>query len=371
MNNNTQNPELADDEIDLTELIKKIWDRRSFIVKTVLIAMCLGAIIAKLTPNEYAASVVFVPQSSSSSASSAGLGGLASLAGINLGANGADGQEIGPELYPKLASDVKFKKALINTYIHPIGITDSVTYAQYYKEIYKPGVLSYIKKYTIGLPGVILQAIRGDDEQKDTPHSIQKSDLVFISDQEFGVFGLIDSQLKIESNPNEGFVELSFAMPEPILAAEMALASQRLLQQEVIAFRIRNAQEQLEFTEKQYLEKQQEFDAIHARLAAFRDRNRNMASSFGVSEEQKLEAEFSLKVAIYTEMAKQLEQAKLQVKKDTPVFSDIESVTVPNEITAPNKVLILFVFTILGFIFSIGYVLILDLFSNLKNRWVD
>jgi uncharacterized protein involved in exopolysaccharide biosynthesis len=194
---------------------------------------------------------------------------------------------------------------------------------------------------------------------------------VFISDQEFGVFGLIDSQLKIESNPNEGFVELSFAMPEPILAAEMALASQRLLQQEVIAFRIRNAQEQLEFTEKQYLEKQQEFDAIHARLAAFRDRNRNMASSFGVSEEQKLEAEFSLKVAIYTEMAKQLEQAKLQVKKDTPVFSDIESVTVPNEITAPNKVLILFVFTILGFIFSIGYVLILDLFSNLKNRWVD
>lgn len=371
MNNTPQQSELGEDEIDLVEIIKKIWDRRAFIVKTVLMAMCLGAIIAKLTPNEYAASVVFVPQSSSSSASSAGLGGLASLAGINLGGNGADGQEIGPELYPKLASDVKFKKALINTYIHPTGIADSVTYAQYYKEIYKPGVLSYIKKYTIGLPGIIIQAIRGDVEQKDASHSIQKSNLVFISDQEFGVFGLIDSQLIIESNQNEGFVELSFTMPEPILAAEMVLASQRLLQQEVIAFRIRNAQEQLEFTEKQYLEKQEEFNAIHARLAAFRDRNRNMASSFGESEEQKLEAEFSLKVSIYTEMAKQLEQAKLQVKKDTPVFSDIESVTVPNEKSAPNKVLILFIFIIFGFVFSIGYILIMDLFSNLKIKWVN
>lgn len=366
MNNNPQQPEPAEDEIDLVELIKKIWDRRAFIVKTVLVSMCLGLVVALLTPKEYTASVVFVPQTSSVGKGGAGLGGLASLAGINLGGVGGDGQEIGPELYPKLASDVKFKKALINAPIHPEGSADSVTYAQYYQDIYKPGALSLIKKYTLGLSGIILGAIRG--ETREIVSSDAGSNLIFISEKELEFFKLLESQLNIISNQKEGFVEIAFTMPEPVLAAEMALAAQRQLQEEVIAFRIRNAQEQLEFTEKQYLEKQEEFNAIHARLAAFRDRNRNMASSFGESEEQKLEAEFSLKVSIYTEMAKQLEQAKLQVKKDTPVFSDIQGVSVPTEKSAPQRPLILVIFTILGLILALGYIFGSEFLKGIKEK---
>lgn len=367
MNINPQDIEVADDEIDLTELIKKIWDRRTFIVKTVLFSMCIGLVVALLTPKEYTASVVFVPQTSSGNSGGGGLGGLASLAGINLGGVGGDGQEIGPDLYPKLASDVKFKKALTHAYIHPTGTTDSTTYAQYYQEIYRPGALSLIKKYTLGLPGVILGAIRG--KSQDTLSSDSNSNLIFISEKELESFKVLESQINILSNKKEGFVEISFTMPEPVLAAEMALAAQHQLQKEVIAFRIRNAQEQLEFAEKQYLEKQQEFNAIHARLAAFRDRNRNMASSFGESEEQKLEAEFSLKVSIYTEMAKQLEQAKLQVKKDTPVFSDIQTVSVPTEKSSKGGMIILLSFFVIGLVFSFAYIFLENLLNELKQKW--
>jgi uncharacterized protein involved in exopolysaccharide biosynthesis len=366
MNKSPQDIEVADDEIDLTELIKKIWDRRTFIVKTVLVCMCIGLVVALLTPKEYTASVVFVPQTSSGNSGGSGLGGLASLAGINLGGAGGDGQEIGPELYPKLASDVKFKKSLINAPIHPEGSADSVTYAQYYQEIYKPGALILIKKYTIGLPGLILKAVRG--ESRETRSSDSDSNLIFISEQELESFKVLESQLNILSNKKEGYVEISFTMPEPVLAAEMALAAQRQLQEEVIAFRIRNAQEQLEFAEKQYLEKQQEFNAIHARLAAFRDRNRNMASSFGESEEQKLEAEFSLKVSIYTEMAKQLEQAKLQVKKDTPVFSNIQSVSVPTQKSSISGLIILIVSVFIGIFVALAWIGISELMKGMKGK---
>ena len=191
--------------------------------------------------------------------------------------------------------------------------------------------------------------------------------MLFVSDKEYSVYSIIDSQLKITNNPG-GFIELSFTMPEPLMAAEMAIASQRLLQQEIIAFRIRNAQEQLEFTEKLYQEKKDEFDVIHARMADFKQRNRNLVSSFGESEEQKLSAEFNMIVSIYTEMANQLEQAKLQVKKDTPVFSILKSITVPNVRSAPNKALIVFIFIVLGFVFSISYVLVLDFVFILKNK---
>jgi LPS O-antigen subunit length determinant protein (WzzB/FepE family) len=361
------NPSTAEDEIDLIELLKKVWDRRSLIVKTVLIAMCFGLVVAKLTPNVYEASVVFVPQSSNKGASASGLGGLAALAGVNLGGSSGSSQELGPAFYPELVSDVKFKKALVNTFIHPSTASDSVTFARYYEEIYKPGTLGIIKKYTFGLPGIILSGIRGKVEEKGKSYAENKSDIVFVSNKEYSIYSLIDSHLKINNNPG-GFVEISFTMPEPLMAAEMAIASQRLLQQEIIAFRIRNAQEQLEFTEKLYQEKKDEFDVIHARMADFKQRNRNLVSSFGESEEQKLSAEFNMIVSIYTEMANQLEQAKLQVKKDTPVFSILKSITVPNVRSAPNKPLIVFIFIVLGFVFSISYVLVLDFVFILKNK---
>lgn len=366
MNNNPQQPEPAEDEIDLVELIKKIWDRRAFIVKTVLVSMCLGLVVAKLTPNVYEASVVFVPQSSNSNTGGSGLGGLAALAGINFGGN-IGSQELGPSFYPELISDVKFKKALVNTFIHPSIVSDSVTFARYYEEIYKPSKLDIIKKYTLGLPGLILSGISGKDEQKGNSNTVKKSDIVFVSDKEYSIYSIIDSQLKITNDPG-GFIELSFTMTEPILAAEMAIASQRLLQQEIIAFRIRKAQEQLEFTEKLYLEKKEEFNAIHARMADFKERHRNLVSSFGESEEQKLSAEFNMIVSIYTEMANQLEQAKLQIKKDTPVFSILKSITVPNVKLGPNKTLIVSIFIVLGFVFSISYILVFYFVSILKNK---
>ena len=43
---------------------------------------------------------------------------------------------------------------------HPVSLYE------YYAENSKPSVISLIGKYTIGLPGVIISAIKGDMEQK-------------------------------------------------------------------------------------------------------------------------------------------------------------------------------------------------------------
>ena len=58
------------------------------------------------------------------------------------------------------------------------------------------------------------------------------------------------------------------------------------------------------------------------------------------------------------QLASQLEQAKLQVNKDTPVFTTIKPVTVPYEKTAPKRSQIVISFLFLGFVLSSGYVLV-------------
>jgi uncharacterized protein involved in exopolysaccharide biosynthesis len=164
-------------------------------------------------------------------------------------------------------------------------------------------------------------------------------------------------------------VQLSVAMPEPLASAQMTKFAEQLLQKEVIAYKIQNAQEQLNFTEQRYLEKKKEFDEVQLRLGNFRDRNQNVTSSVVLNQMQKIEAEYNLVFNVYTELAKQLEQSKLQVSKDTPIFSLIQPVTVPAQKSAPRLILVLSGFVILGIILSLSYVLGKDFIAKTKAQW--
>lgn len=87
------------------------------------------------------------------------------------------------------------------------------------------------------------------------------------------------------------------------------------------------------------------------------------------NELQRLEAEYNFAFNIYTELAKQLEQAKLQVSKDTPVFSIIEPVTVPAEKSAPKRPLILIIFTFIGLVVALGIVFGTSTLRGLREEW--
>ena len=63
---------------------------------------------------------------------------------------------------------------------------------------------------------------------------------------------------------------------------------------------------------------------------------------------------------IFIEVAKQVEQAKLQVSKDTPIFSILKPVVVPNEKSGPKRILIIALWVFLGFVFGAGKSLFQD-----------
>lgn len=357
---------IQEDEIDLLALAKTIWSQRKKIVTIVFIFFIIGLVVAIFSPKEFTASSTFVPQSSESNKTGGSLGGLASLAGINLG-NIGGGSEIPPSLYPKIVSSVTFRKALLDATLNVEGLDKQVTYREYFEDIYSPGGVVLIKKYTIGLPGVLIKAIRG--EVNDDTIIKTDNELIKITNEEFEHFKRLESQLSVAPNDKEGFVTLSFLMPEPVMAAQMAAYAQELLQKDVIAYKISNAREQLKFTEERFEEKKAEFEQIQARLSGFRDRNQNIVSAAAQNQLQRLEAEYNFAFNIYTELAKQLEQAKLQVAKDTPIFSIIQPVTVPTEKSAPKRPLILVIFTILGFIIGLGYVFGSEFLKGVKEQW--
>jgi len=357
-NNSSENQE---DSIDIIALLQSIWTGKKLILKTVLVFMILGLFIAVLSQNEYTASTTIVPQSSSEKPGGS-LGGLAALAGINLGSVGQQ-SSISPTLYPQILTNISFQKELLETLITIEGQDNKITYKEYYTNVYSPSVLSSIKKYTIGLPGVLIGLLKSDEISKE--ESKNNDSLPQITEDDKKLIELLLEQLSMEVNDKDGYIGLSTTMPEARAAAELTQKAQELLEQYVIDFKIEKSSSELDFIKNRYQEKEQEFQKIQQKLALYTDRNQNVNSARAKMELMLLQSEYDLAYGVYSELAKQLETQELKVKEDTPIFTILQPVFVPLEKTGPKRSLILIIYTFLGFVLSIGYLLAIEPIQNI------
>ena len=357
-NNSSENQE---DTIDIIALLQSIWKGKKLILKTVLVFMILGLFIAVFSQNEYTASTTIVPQSSSEKPGGS-LGGLAALAGINLGSVGQQ-SSISPQLYPQILTNISFQKELLETLLTIEGQDNKITYKEYYTNVYSPSVLSSIKKYTIGLPGVLIGLLKSDNTSNE--ESKNNDSLPQITQDDKKLIGLLLKQLTMVINDKDGYISLSTTMPEARAAAEFTQKAQELLEQYVIDFKIEKSSSELDFIKNRYQEKEQEFQKIQRKLAVYTDRNQNVNSARAKMELMLLQSEYDLAYGVYSELAKQLETQQLKVKEDTPIFTIIEPVFVPLEKTGPNRALIVIIYIFLGFVLSIGYLLAKEPVQNI------
>jgi uncharacterized protein involved in exopolysaccharide biosynthesis len=86
---------------------------------------------------------------------------------------------------------------------------------------------------------------------------------------------------------------------------------------------------------------------------------------------ERLESEYQISFAVFTELAKQLENSRIQVKEETPVFSIIEPISVPIESFKPKRKQILMIWLFLGIILGIGLVFGKQYIVGVKHRWKE
>lgn len=362
---NEHSPKKAsDDEIDLIELIQKVWYARKSILKVTLLFFVLGVLVALLSAKQYTATTIMIPQTSDDKMSVGGLGGLAAMAGINLGATSSEA--IPMKSYSKIVTSIPFKQKLAQTLLTFEEIDKKITYEQYSREYAKPSVLGTILKYTIGLPSLLFG--EKNEAKNSTNETNEKDSILSISLKESEILKNIDKQLVLDINEKEGFITLSYSMHEPIAAAQMLHRAQTLLQETVTAFKIQKASEELDFIKKRYNEAEKDFKAKQFALAQFQDRNRDLFSSLPQTRLQQLQTEFNLSFSVYSELAKQLETKQIKVKEDQPIFTIIEPVSIPNQRSKPQRIVIIAIWTFLGIIVGIGMVFMKDFYQKIKEQ---
>ena len=366
-NSTTYHPVPEEEEgIDIMALVRSLWEDRKTIIICTAVFIVLGLVAALTMKRTYTVNTVMVPQLSSGKTSS--LSSLASLAGFDLGTTSS--ADLSPVTYPQIVSSTPFRLELLHTPLHYEKADTAVSMLDYALNYDKPGVMAAVKKYTIGLPGVILGALRGEKEELSLPAEgvTEGPKPLLVNKDEEKFMTAIGNAVSLAVDKKEGLLTLSVTGSEPIQTAELALKAQQLLQAEITRFRTEKAEAELEYVQARYKEVKAEADHYQNLLASVTDRSQSMTTTRSRVEMERVRSKYTVANSIYLEMAKQLEQSKMQVKRDTPAFTIVQPVAVPTK-PSNSRAKTLIVWTFLGFVLGCGIVLLKGYLPKLKEMF--
>lgn len=357
-----------EESIDFIKLVKTLWKGRKTLYISLSIGLVLGVFVAISTPKKFMVTTIIVPQMASSPTSKlGGLSSLAALAGIDLSSS-ATGSDMSPIVYPQIVSSVPFQMELMNTPLNFSDVDHPVSMFDYYTNYSKTSVLGVLKKYTIGLPRLIITAIKGEKKELILPKSKEKQP-IYLTDDQYKIKLLLDEMVVLDAAPKDGYLSLTVKMPEALAAAQLAQKAMEILQRDITDFKIEKAKADLDFIQGRYYVAKAEAEGYQLHLAQKSDQFKNLISAVPQVQSDRIQTHYNIANNVYMEMAKQLEMAKLQVNKDTPVFTIVQPATIPSESSGTSRLIILILWIFLSGIVGVGIIFGKPFISGIKEKW--
>ena len=186
--------------------------------------------------------------------------------------------------------------------------------------------------------------------------------------EEYMTLKRLKKRIWAEKNENSGVISIVAEFPDPNIAASVAEKAMSGLKEYVTNYRLGKSLRILEFMSSQTEKAKLEFEKAQNNLANFRDANKNIVSAKIQSEEERLQSQYNLAFNLFNGLSQQLEQSRLNVQQETPIFKVLDPVYIPYEKSRPKRSMILIFSIFLGIIFGSGYFLLKDWFSSSPEK---
>jgi len=352
-------------EINLLELIKRLWLKRNLFYKVLCAAFIVALIIAFSIPKQYSVTVTLAPESvrktSSSLASMAAMMGLGNLSG------GSESDALNVLLYPDILASNPFALELYNMPVQPMDSEQPMELNKYLEKTKLPWwkvIMGWPSRAVSGFLSLFKSkaVIQSDSLQADTLNPFMLTPI------EAGKLGAIKASIMAAVDKKTGVTTITVTMQDAVVAATVADSVVAKLQNYVTAYRIKKATVDCEYWKKLYKEKQEEYYEAQQKYAAYADGNKNLYTQQSKIEGERLTNEMNLAYQIYNQTATQLQMAQGKVQEAKPVFAVVEPATVPLKASAPRKSIIIIGCLFLAFVGTAGWVLLgKDVWNAIKS----
>lgn len=351
-NKSNQN-DMQEQEIDLVELARKLWNEKKLILKSCGWAALIGLVVGFSIPKEYTTTVTLAPESAGGKSASGGLSSLASLAGINLGSVQST-DALSPTLYPDIVKSIPFAVEMLDVKVTDIKGELNTTVYDYLKEHQKQAWWSHVLGAPFKALGWVMKTIKGEEDDKEVQKAI---DPFMLTQEQNGIIASLASKIVVEEDKKTSVIKISVTMQDPMISATLTDTVMVKLQQYITEYRTNKARKDLEFTEKLYNEAMVKYHEMQQEYAEFMDRNQSITMNKAKAQQERLKNEAELAFNVYNQTAQQLQVAKAKVQETTPVYTVVEAPTVPLKAAKPSKPLILIGFVFLAGVGSCGWIL--------------
>lgn len=347
----------CEEEIDIMALVRTLFKEWKFIFKWCAVAAVIGVIAALSAVSTFTVTTKMSPETVGKSGGGS-LSSLASLAGINLGSMSTS-DAISPDLYPELVSSVPFLTELFTMPVEAEYKGEPVK-CNYYEYLLNCGKSPWYS-YVTSFPGKALGAVFGlfGPKEEKEPKGFKKlgdvdpSHLTKIQER---IINAMRHNITIATDKKTYVITLSVTDQNAEIANQLAETIVDNLVEYIAAYRTEKSRKDLAYYEQLYGEAQKDYFDAQQKYASYVDRNQGLVRQSVMTEQERLQNEMQLKYQLYNSCAQQVQMAKAQVQRETPVCTVLVPPTVPlkdNESGA--KTLAVFVF--LGLCLSAVWVL--------------
>ena len=336
--------EEEEQEIDLMEYARKLWDARKTLLKAAGIAAVLGVVIALTTPRQYTVSVTLAPESSKSGGGS--LSGIASMLGMGGFSMGSDADALNVMLYPNIVSSTPFILDLMDTQVKTMEEEQpDTTLAGYLTEYTEKSLMGTVMSLPFRAIGGIVSMFKTEEPVDTASNTVNSFHLT--KDQSKIVEGI--KQLIVANvDKKTGITTVSVTMQDPMVAAMVTDTVVQKLKEHITKYRVSKAEEDCKYWENLNNQRRDEYYAKQKSYAEYVDANKNVVLQSVQIEQERLQNDMNLAYQVYSNVATQLQMARAKVQEAKPVFVIVEPASVPLQASGTSRAM-----TVIGTIFLI------------------
>ena len=293
-------------------------------------------------PDYYKCQVTLVPESSSGNGSMGSLLSLASSFGVNVGGSGGkDADAITPMLYPDLMKSTDFVASLFDIKVKRDSDLQAMTYYEYLRDHQEQPI------WIEGLQAFFGLFFSGDTEKK----KMEPLDLFRLTPEQKDVMWKITQKVECLVDKKSEVITISVKDQDPVVAALVADSVRSKLQNSLTEYRTNKARHDLAYIQRLHKEAKQSYERSCDIYADYVDSNHDVVLESVRQKQTRLENEMQLRYNNYNALSAQLLAALAKVQEKTPAFTTLERATVPMLNAGPNRRLIIFLCTLLSFLF--------------------
>lgn len=354
--------------LDLYKILSEIIKKTKKIIFLVLVSLfTLLLLDYQFAPIEFESkAAIIIDQTTTTNVN----GNLNTLLGLptntnSLSTNGTLGYDMYQDLFK---SQVFFNELIQIKFPISQNSKDSITLEQYfyngedlsfYKKLKHPS--SFFKQNNIVTSNLILKNEMQDSvsivKNNLTPDLIisnQIPPIVQIDNNKAAVIEIMKSRIKLEIKDRN--LTVTTKMPKPFQSAIVGKIALENLLKFITAFKTHKQISQISYLQERVVESQDRYKIAQKRFGGYKDNSLGIIIQSAQTNEQVLNNELSIAFNIYNQFSVQLEQAKIELKKETPYFSILEPISIPNAAIEPSITYFLIKYLLLFILISLSII---------------